>query len=130
MIALELEVMAKKLDRFGWERDRNTHTHDRLVMDWMDALQDFTLEEVRAACRKAVQDNPNKMPNEGHVVSAIMAERKAIAARNVRDWDDRHSYSKEWPTEEEKQRAAEIVAKAFPGIGAKWAEYKQHVAKE
>jgi hypothetical protein len=81
MVALELEVLAKKLDRFGWERDRNSPAHDRIVTDWMDALQDFPLAEVKAACVEAVLDNPNKMPNEGHVRAQIMAARaRAVAA--------------------------------------------------
>lgn len=80
MVAVELEVMAKKFDRFGWDRDRNSMAHDRMITDWMDALQDYPLDEVRAACREAVKDNPNKMPNEGHVLAAIMAARKARIA--------------------------------------------------
>ncbi len=82
VVAVELEVLAKKLDRFGWERDRNSPAHDRTLIDWMDALQDFPIDEIRAACRAAVIDNPNKMPNEGHVVAQIMAARaKVVAAR-------------------------------------------------
>lgn len=76
MIALELEVLAKKFDRFGWERDRGTPAHDRQLLDWMDALQDYPLDEVRSACRAAVAENPNRMPNEGHVLAAISAARK------------------------------------------------------
>jgi hypothetical protein len=81
MVAVELEVLAKKMDRFGWERDRNTLTHDRLVIDWMDALQDFPLDEIRAACREAVKARPNAMPNEGHVLAKIM-EARAVLVRN------------------------------------------------
>lgn len=82
MVALELEVLAKKLDRFGWERDRGSAAHDRIVMDWMDALQDYPLDEVRAACKAAVLESPSKMPNEGHVISQIMAARKRYLALN------------------------------------------------
>jgi hypothetical protein len=81
MVALELEVMAKKLDRFGWERDRGSAAHDRLVMDWMDALQDFPLPEVQAACRAAILANPNRVPNEGHIVAQIVAARRDHVAR-------------------------------------------------
>mgnify|MGYP000671967441 CR=1 FL=1 len=75
MVAVELEVLAKKFDRFGWERDRGTAAHDRMLIDWMNALHDFPLAEVQAACRAAVLANPNKMPNEGHVRSEIMKAR-------------------------------------------------------
>lgn len=75
MVAVELEVLAKKLDRFGWERDRNSPAHDRMLIDWMDALQDYPLDEIRAACWEAVRARPNQMPNEGHILAEIMKAR-------------------------------------------------------
>ena len=82
MLGVELEVLAKKFDRFGWERDRGSAAHDRLLKDWMNALQDYPLDEVQAACAQAVLSNPNRMPNEGHVKAAIIARRaKAVAAQ-------------------------------------------------
>lgn len=75
MVAVELEVLAKKFDRFGWERDRGSAAHDRMLVDWMNALQDFPLSEVQAACRAAVLANPNKMPNEGHIRAEIIKAR-------------------------------------------------------
>jgi hypothetical protein len=71
MVALELEVLAKKYDRFGWERDRGSVAHDRMITDWMDAFQDYPLDEVRSACAAAVLENPNNMPNEGHIRAEI-----------------------------------------------------------
>ena len=78
MVAVELEVLAKKFDRYGWERDRGQHAHDRQLNDWMDALSDFTLPEIQAACRQAVSDNPDKMPNEGHIRRIVLNNRKAM----------------------------------------------------
>ena len=74
-MAFELEVLAKKLDRFGWDRDRGTPIHDRMLTDWMNALQDYPLDEVKAACVAAVLDAPGKMPNEGHIKAHIVAKR-------------------------------------------------------
>lgn len=79
-VGFELEVLSKKVDRFGWDRDRNTPAHDRLMIDWMDALQDYPLSEVQAACRAAVLSSPNKMPNEGHVKAQIIAARAKVVA--------------------------------------------------
>ncbi|MBV7396849.1 hypothetical protein [Mameliella sediminis] len=76
LLAVELEVMAKKMDRFGWEPERGTAAHDRLMTDWMDALQDFTLEEVKSACKKWVRNNPRKMPNEGDILNLIGIQRQ------------------------------------------------------
>jgi hypothetical protein len=79
-----LEVLAKKFDRFGWERDRGSAAHDRMVTDWMDALQEYPLDEVRAACRDAVRESPNRMPNEGHICALILTGRKRfVEARAV-----------------------------------------------
>jgi len=84
MVALELEVLAKKLDRFGWDRDRNSPAHDRLVIDWMDALQDYPLDEVQSACRQWVLENPRRMPNEGDVLGVIGRGRAAFIASQPR----------------------------------------------
>jgi hypothetical protein len=107
MVAVELEVMAKKMDRFGWDRDRGSMAHDRLIADWMDTLQDYPLTEVRAACRAWVQDNPRRMPNEGDIRSKILAARS------------KHVAALPKPAEAETQtervsadRAAEIMAEA------------------
>ena len=80
LVAVELEVLAKKLDRFGWDRDRGTAAHDRVVMDWIMALRDYPLSEIQAACRAHVLAEPGRMPNEGHIVARIMSARKAFVA--------------------------------------------------
>ena len=82
MLAMECEYLAKKFDRFGWERERNTSAQDRQKLDFMDALQDYPLAEVRAACKSAVLANPNKMPNEGHIRAQILTARAEIVARH------------------------------------------------
>ena len=105
MVAVELEVLAKKMDRFGWERDRNSPAHDRLVIDWMDALQDYPLDEIRAACREAVKARPNAMPNEGHILAKIM-DARAMFVRLVPK-QEQPEQPRERPTPE---RAAEIMA--------------------
>jgi hypothetical protein len=107
MVAVELEVLAKKMDRFGWERDRNSPAHDRLVIDWMDALQDYPLDEIRAACREAVKSRPNAMPNEGHILAKIM-EARAMFVRLVPK-QEQPEPERIKPTPE---RAAEIMASA------------------
>ena len=108
MVAVELEVLAKKLDRFGWERDRGSMAHDRMLTDWMDALQDYPLDEVRAACAAAIIANPNKMPNEGHVRAEIMKARQRIVAALPKPVEP----SKPRATAEQRARADEIIRAA------------------
>jgi hypothetical protein len=80
MIGFEQEVLAKKVDRFGWDRDAGSAVHDRMVTDWMNALQDFPLVEVQKACIAAISAKPDKMPNEGHVKAQILAARRVSIA--------------------------------------------------
>jgi len=108
MVAVELEVLAKKLDRFGWERDRGSMAHDRMLTDWMDALQDYPLDEVRAACAAAIIANPNKMPNEGHVRAEIMKARQRIVAALPKPIEP----SKPRATAGQRARADEIIRAA------------------
>ena len=117
-VAFELEVLAKKVDRFGWERDRNSPAHDRLVLDWIAALSDYPLSEVQAACRVAIQEAPSKMPNEGRVLNIIRSARKRQRAFS----EKKTTPEPEKVLPDAKTRAA-IMAKngfkpkAFPKIG-------------
>lgn len=98
MVGFELEVLSKKVDRFGWDRDRGTRAHDRQMLDWMDTLQDYPLDEVKAACKAAVEANPNKMPNEGHVKAQIISARAGFLAarpKPVAPADDRRPVTPE-----------------------------------
>ena len=85
MIAVELEVLAKKYDRFGWDRDRGSIAQDRMLVDWMDALQDYPLDEIKGACRAAVLADPKHMPNEGHILAKIVDARRVFVAARKRD---------------------------------------------
>jgi hypothetical protein len=112
MVALELEVMAKKMDRFGWERDRGSAAHDRLVSDWMDVLCDYPLDEVKAACREWVASNPRKMPNEGDILGLIGKARAFKVARLPKPSEPREEYrGGNAPTPEQKEKANELLQK-------------------
>ena len=111
-LAIELEVLAKKFDRFGWARDMGTPVHDRLIMDWMDALQDYPLDEVKAACRKCVLDDPKHMPNEGSVMAKIMDGRRRYIAPRPRMPEPHQFQATDIPVEERRRAGAEIMARA------------------
>lgn len=109
MVAVELEVLAKKFDRFGWDRDRGSAAHDRMITDWMDALHDYPLDEVQAACKAAVLENPQRMPNEGHIRSHILAARKRAVANLPKQEPNITTHT---PTAEEKARVSALLAEA------------------
>jgi hypothetical protein len=117
MVAVELEVLAKKMDRFGWERDRNSPAHDRIIVDWMDALQDYPLDEIRAACREAVKARPNSMPNEGHILAEIMKRRAQIVRFHRMAPAPEPEFRAELTPEERehRRRVAEEVLAKFKG---------------
>lgn len=131
MVAVELEVLAKKFDRFGWDRDRGSHAQDRLIRDWIEALCNFPIEEITAACRAAVIKEPNKMPNEGHILACIMEARRAEAqkyaaqARNVPQASDNRSEA-QGPSRVSPEAARDIMKEyGFSGavnIGGKFNE--------
>tara|TARA_R100000951_G_scaffold30805_1_gene26479 strand:- start:1900 stop:2271 length:372 start_codon:yes stop_codon:yes gene_type:complete len=109
MVGFELEVLAKQVDRFGWDRDRGSAAHDRVLIDWMDALQDYPLGEVRAACKAAVLANPNKMPNYGHVKAQIIKARQLVVAAQPKRVSQAEP---ERATPEQRANADEIIKAA------------------
>lgn len=117
VVAVELEVLAKKLDRFGWERDRGSAAHDRLMIDWMDALQDYPIEEIRAACRAHILKEPNRMPNEGHVVAQILEARRLKVAALPKPRDPEPERRLEITEEERARRAAVVASLGLKRIG-------------
>jgi len=112
MVAVELEVLAKKFDRFGWDRDRGTMAQDRLLTDWMDALQDYPLNEVMAACRLAVIEDPKNMPNEGHILKHIREARREVMQAHKRALPPP-------PEPERKPMTAEQAAAIMAEVGFK-----------
>jgi len=118
MLALELEVLAKKYDRFGWDRDRGTASQDRLIMDWIAALQDYPLQEVQAACRAHVAENPKTMPNEGHILAMVLKAREV----SVRAFKARLPPPQEPPREVSDDELAHRAKVAADALGkAKYA---------
>jgi hypothetical protein len=107
-VALELEILSKKFDRFGWDRDRGFIAHDRMMLDWMDALQDFGLDEIKNACREAVLEYPNKQPNEGHIRKIIMK----IRGKTYSPPPPEPEQERPAPTAEQKKRADDILKQA------------------
>ena len=107
-LSVELDVLAKKFDRFGWERDRGTVAQDRMFMDWMDALKDFPLEEVADACRATVLANPNKMPNEGHIKAQILEARRQHTTKHPKPVEP--VAKKERLSDESEAERAKIMA--------------------
>ena len=110
LVGFEMEVMASKLDKFGWQRDRGSGIAERLLTDWMDALQDYPLGEIQSACAYAIEENPGKMPHEGYIYKIIMRERAKVIAATRPPKPVEHETHR--PTEAERKRSADYLAQA------------------
>ena len=52
---------------------------EEIIADWMDGLETFTPDEIRAACRAWLSDNPRRKPNIGDIRSIVLAARRKAA---------------------------------------------------
>jgi hypothetical protein len=75
-----MEAMVRKHDKFGWDR-MNPGMRQIIREDWLAALADYPIEEVRAACRQHTTDTPDKVPNEGHIRAQIIKARYAVSQK-------------------------------------------------
>lgn len=78
-VCLIMETMVRKHDKFGWDQ-MNAGMRKMIREDWLAALADYPVGEVRTACRKHTQELPNKVPNEGHILSQIINARRVFLA--------------------------------------------------
>lgn len=101
MVALELEVLAHKLDRFGWDR-MSEAVKDRLISDWIEALQDYRLPEIRTAIRNLLSAGARN-PNEQQVRQQIANDRAAELAR----------FPRQLEVEPERERVSAEAAQAI-----------------
>ena len=108
-LGIELEVTSAKVDRFGWGKMPDA-LRIRLRQDWMDALQDFTIDEVRAACREALAESPRDACNEEKIKALVIADRArrlaAIPKPSAPDLTDRRP-----DAETRARQARELLAK-------------------
>ena len=80
-VCVVMETMVRKHDKFGWDQ-MNAGMRQMIREDWLDALADYPVSEVRGACRLHTLEAPNKVPNEGHIKAVILRERaKAVASQ-------------------------------------------------
>ncbi|KZY51014.1 hypothetical protein A3734_06540 [Sulfitobacter sp. HI0054] len=102
-----MEAMMVKHDKFGWDR-LDAPLRKMIRMDWMDALQDYPLDEVRAACRQHTIEQPRKVPNEGDIKAIILRNRAKVVAALPKPVEP----AKPRATAEQRARADEIIRAA------------------
>jgi hypothetical protein len=113
-LGLELEVLSRKLDRFGWDT-MDAAIRTRLRADWMAALADFTVDEVQDACRTALRGKAKDALNEEAIVEIIQAKRAKLMAALPRV-DDAPYQDRATKPEDERERMADLVSASFPSL--------------
>jgi len=85
------------------------------VGDWMDALSEFSPEEITGACQRWVIDNPTRRPNFGSIRKLIMDRRGRILERR-RQRQPEAQRIEEQPRERiSAERARQIMAEVAAG---------------
>lgn len=108
-MAFELEVVSRKVDRFGWD-SMEAMMQQRLISDWVDRLADYMVEEVRAAIKAIMAENPKLATNEEAVGKVIDRDRAKRAASLPRvEVDERTRVA---PTQEQRDRMQALLEQA------------------
>lgn len=63
-----------------WQSRPSDPVLQRLLQIWIDQLEPYTLDEVRAACVRWVQENPRRRPNHGSI-STLLRQAREEGAR-------------------------------------------------
>lgn len=86
LIAYELEVVSRKVDRFGWtaggkaltpyQKKAEDDIKQRLTDDWTAVLRPYRIDEVRRGISDCLERKPGKCPTEHEVKARIEARRR------------------------------------------------------
>lgn len=58
-----------------WQNRPGDKMKAAILADWMDELEDWHIDQIRAALRKWRSAHPSKKPNPGHIVAILKGER-------------------------------------------------------
>jgi hypothetical protein len=86
-----------------------------ILLGWMDMLQDYTRDEIDAACRTYLIEQPSRRPHEGLVLAIIQRERRRIldARKPMTVEPERPKMTAE--ELEKRRKAATEIMKGFTG---------------
>ena len=79
LIGLEVEA---SLNNGGWWREPSSMVvKARMFQKWMDALDQYQIGEIIKAFNSHTRQNPNKKPNEGHIIALIEQKRSGVSPK-------------------------------------------------
>ena len=82
-----------------------------ILLGWMDALQDYTQEEINNACRSYLINFPNRRPHEGHILEQIIKARDHVLKRQPRLQIEEKSKREQDP--EKRRKISEELMRSF-----------------
>lgn len=86
-----------------------------MLADWADSLEDWSHKQILWALRKWRNENPNKKPNPGHILSILKLERGKAEAKRMKA----KAPEPEAPRERiSPERAKEIAEEAGCRVGS------------
>jgi len=78
--AIGMEVEASLKNGGYWREPSSQLVKLKMLTKWMDALQNYSIEEIEDAFSKHVMNNPLRKPNEGIIYNIIIANRQRVVA--------------------------------------------------
>lgn len=107
-----------------WQPDEGTEMQKAVLAHWLDALEDWPLDQVRGALISWQMDNPNRRPNPGHIVQMLKKRRGEQYAQKLAALP-KPADAQPVVTEEARQRNLEVVSQLFPTIAKRMPEVKE-----
>lgn len=74
-VGFEVEVVLQGY----WVTDLAPEIKAGVMLDWVDELEDWSIDQIRWGLREWRRDNPSRKPNAGHIV-AVLKQRRGIEA--------------------------------------------------
>ena len=75
-----VEVEASLNNGGYWSEPSSQLVKMKMLMKWMDALQNYSIDEIEAAFSQHVMKDPKRKPNEGIIYNIIIANRQRVVA--------------------------------------------------
>lgn len=111
----EIGVIAEASLHSYWKVEPSAPVKEEMLRQWMEGLENFHTDEIRAAFKCHLSDNPKIRPNVGYIRKYVMANRALNAPKVVAAPEPKRAP----PSVAAKKRADNILRNAGFGTRAK-----------
>jgi|TARA_R110000803_G_scaffold99579_3_gene167700 hypothetical protein len=107
-IMIEVEAMLSS----HYQTTTSDEVKYKILLNWVNMLQDFTAKEIAEACREQMKEEPRRKPNEGMIYSRIQNSRKRQLASMPQNYNvDNYRIRKNPDAEKRKKLCDELLGK-------------------